>query len=167
MTTIIGIDPGSRHTGYGIICGEGSRVRHLASGTIHVPPRHSLPQRLGFIHSRLGRIIDEWKPVECAVEDVFFSKNARSALVLGQARGAAVLAGINAGLEIFEYSPLQIKQAVVGYGRAEKGQVMQMMKVLLGLRVDLNEHAADALAVAICHWNSRAISRLVRDRKGH
>lgn len=155
MSSILGIDPGSRHTGYGIVLGEGNRMSHLASGAINVPGKLPLPMRLSLIYEKLSEIIREWRPDEFAIENVFFAKNVRSALVLGQARGAAILAGVNAGLEVSEYSALEIKQAVVGYGRADKAQVVQMIKALLKLRTGLNAHAADALAVAICHLNTR------------
>lgn len=166
MACILGIDPGSRHTGYGIVEGQGNRLTHVTSGTINVPTKLSLPNRLGFIREHLAKIIAQWSPDECAVEDVFFAKNVKSALVLGQARGAAVLAGVTAGLEVFEYSALQIKQAVVGYGKADKDQVIQMIRYLLGIRGKLSAHAADALAVSICHLNTRASqTRWYLDRK--
>jgi len=154
MTRILGIDPGSRHTGYGIIEGEGRKICHLASGAINVAGALPLPKRLHLIYQQLDQLIREWHPNQVAVEAVFFAKNVKSALVLGQARGAAILAGVNAGLEVAEYSALEIKQAVVGYGRADKSQVEQMIKVLLQLRCQLNGHAADALAVAVCHLNT-------------
>lgn len=154
-SSILGIDPGSRHTGYGIVEGAGNRMSHVASGVIHVSGKLALPERLSLIYEKLGEIIREQRPDEFAIENVFFAKNVKSALVLGQARGAAILAGVNAGLKICEYSALEIKQAVVGYGRADKAQVVQMMKTLLNLRTELNAHAADALAVAICHLNTR------------
>lgn len=153
---IIGIDPGSRYTGYGVVEGHGSRMRHVVNGVIPLPGGLSLPERLGIIYRELSLIIEDARPSCMAVEDVFLAKNAKSALKLGQARGAAILAGVNAGLPVFEYSALQIKQAVVGYGRADKDQVMDMIRHFFRLPAPLNPNAADALAVALCHLNTAA-----------
>jgi crossover junction endodeoxyribonuclease RuvC len=112
------------------------------------------PGRLKIIYEQLAAVIEQWRPDCMAVENVFFAKNARSALVLGQARGAAILAGVNADLPVYEYSALQVKQAVAGYGRAGKDQVTQMIRYLFGLKEDLNANAADALAIAVCHINT-------------
>jgi len=152
----IGIDPGSRFTGYGIVESEGSRLRHITNGTIRLPAGVAFPERLRIIYEELRTVIEEGKPGSMAVEDVFFAKNVKSALRLGQARGAAILAGVNSGLAVFEYSALEIKQAVVGYGRAGKDQVTEMVQRLFRLNESLNPNAADALAAAICHLNSRA-----------
>lgn len=156
MMRAIGVDPGSRYTGYGIVEAEGSRIRHVVNGTIRLPGHLTLPDRLKIIYQQLSTIIDRHQPGCMAVEDIFFAKNAKSALRLGQARGAAILAGINSGLPVFEYSALQIKQAVVGYGRADKDQVVQMIQFLFGLADPLNPNAADALAAAVCHLNTQA-----------
>ena len=156
MIKAIGIDPGSRYTGYGVLEGDGNRVRHIANGTIRIPAHLPFPERLRIIYEQLRSIIEESHPAHMAVEDVFIAKNVKSALKLGQARGAAILAGVNAGLEVHEYSPLQVKQAVVGYGRAGKDQVTQMIRYLFGLKEPLNPNAADALAVALCHLNTHA-----------
>lgn len=153
---IIGIDPGSRVTGYGIVEGDGRRMSCIASGIISLPGHLPLWERIGIIYTRLGTIIGENRPSCMAVEDVFLAKNVNSALKLGQARGAAVLAGVNAGLTIHEYSALQIKQAVVGYGKAAKDQVEEMIRFFFGLKDRLNPNASDALAVAVCHLNTGA-----------
>ena len=151
---ILGIDPGSRATGYGLIEKEGNRLIHIDNGVIRPPANAELPERLLSIFSNLNTIINEYSPQYSAIEQVFMSKNAQSALKLGQARGAALLAMAGAGLEIGEYSPMQVKSAVVGYGRAAKSQVQQMVKALLNLPEIAQEDASDALAVAICHAHS-------------
>ena len=156
MLRTLGIDPGSRHTGYGIIQGDARNLQHIAHGTIQVPVHMGHPQRLGVIYQQLIAIIEEYQPESMATEDVFFAKNVKSALRLGQARGAALLAGVNAGLSVCEYSPLEIKQAVVGYGRASKEQVSEMIRTLLRVKTPIDAHAADALAVALCHLNMEA-----------
>lgn len=136
--------------------GDGSRLRHVDNGTIRVPTRYRFPDRLKYIYDQLSLIIGRFQPENMAVEDVFFAKNVQSALRLGQARGAAMLAGINAGLSIHEYSALQIKQAVVGYGRAGKDQIVRMICHLCRLKESMDPNAADALAAAICHLNIRS-----------
>jgi len=156
MVRAIGIDPGSRFTGYGVVEGDGNRLVHIANGTIRLSSQVPFPERLKTIYQRLITIIDEQGPVCMAIEDVFFAKNVKSALRLGQARGAAILAGVNANLEVYEYSALQIKQAVVGYGKADKEQVSQMIQNLFMLRRKLDPNAADALAAAVCHINTRS-----------
>ncbi len=159
MIRAIGIDPGSRCTGYGIVEGDGTHLRHVANGALRISPGLLFPDRLKIIYGQLMTIIDDNRPECMAVEDVFFAKNVKSALRLGQARGAAILAGVNSGLVVYEYSALQIKQAVVGYGKAGKNQVMEMIRYLFGLRDSIDPNAADALAVAVCHLNTRS-SRL-------
>jgi crossover junction endodeoxyribonuclease RuvC len=156
MIRAIGIDPGSRYTGYGVVEGDGNKLRHVLNGTIRLPGDLAFPDRLKLIYQELQSVVAQCQPSCMAVEDVFFAKNVKSALKLGQARGAAMLAGVNAGLPVFEYSALQIKQAVVGYGRATKDQVVQMIQYLFRLHEALNPNAADALAVAICHLNTRS-----------
>jgi len=152
----IGIDPGSRYTGYGIVEGDGSLLRHVSNGIISLSGTLPLPERLGIIYQRLSSLINEARPTCLAIEDVFFAKNVKSALSLGQARGAAILAAVNAGLPVSEYSALQIKQAVAGYGKAGKEQMVKMIQYLFKLNKPLNPNAADALAVAICHLNTQA-----------
>lgn len=157
---ILGIDPGSRITGYGVIRKEGNRLIHIDNGAIFTDSCADFPGRLKRIFEGLDEIIARYSPMVCAVEDLFFSNNVQSALKLGQARGAAIAASVHAGLPVFEYSALQVKQAVVGHGKAEKTQVQQMVKVLLGLPEIAQADASDALAVAICHANSSVLKSL-------
>ena len=148
---IFGIDPGSDRTGYGCVESDGSRHRLIISGAISTAGA-SFPEKLLKIHSGLALLIAECRPDCVAIENLFYSTNARSALKLGHARGVAMLAAVEGGLPVAEYTPAEIKRAVVGYGRAEKHQVQQMVKLLLGLPGLPSPHdAADALAVAICH----------------
>ncbi|MCK8601371.1 crossover junction endodeoxyribonuclease RuvC [Desulfoferrobacter suflitae] len=156
MFRVIGIDPGSRFTGYGVVESSGNQLQHISNGTVCMPARLSFPERLKMIYEELTTVIRDCRPQCMAIEDVFFAKNVKSALKLGQARGAAIMAGVNSGLPIYEYSALQIKQAVVGYGRASKDQVVQMIQYLFRLHGPLNANAADALAAAICHLNTCA-----------
>ncbi|MCL4079213.1 crossover junction endodeoxyribonuclease RuvC [Coriobacteriia bacterium Es71-Z0120] len=153
---ILGIDPGLANTGWGVVEQTGSRLRCLAYGCVSTEPTDDLPQRLAQIHQRLMAVIDRYAPSECAVESVYFGSNARSALATGQARGVALLALAEKGLRLGEYSPAQIKDAVVGVGSADKRQVAYMVRVLLGLDHEpAPDHAADALAAAICHAHAR------------
>lgn len=158
---ILGIDPGTGITGYGIIDVEGNRLRHVDNGIIRTRSSDSLPFRLKAIYDGLTAILREFSPQAVAVEQVFLAKNPQSALTLGHARGTAVLSAINLDLEVHEYSALQVKSAVVGYGHAAKPQVQQMVKVLLNLPEVAQEDAADALAVAICHANSRTLRQAI------
>ena len=162
---IFGIDPGSERTGYGCIATDGRRHRLLACGTIAAPARSAFPERLHVIHSQLAALLAEHRPDCVAIENIFHARNVRSALKLGHARGVALLAASAAGIAIVEYSPAEIKRAVVGFGRAEKPQVAQMVKLLLGLDAPPSPHdAADAVAVAICHIHSSqgAVANAVR-----
>jgi crossover junction endodeoxyribonuclease RuvC len=157
---IFGIDPGSERTGYGCVETNGSRQRMVSSGTISSPAGAPFPEKLLNIHSRLVLVLAECRPDCVAIENLFHATNVRSALKLGHARGVAMLAAVEAGLPVVEYTPAEIKRAVVGYGRAEKHQVQQMVKMLLGLKAVPSPHdAADALAVAICHINSMLPAR--------
>ena len=151
---ILGIDPGSRFTGFGIIEVNGDRVTPVHQGVIKAGTGE-FPQRLGIIFSGIKDLIEEYAPDEMAIETVFVSKNAGSALKLGQARGAAVCAAISLGLPVAEYSPRSVKQAVVGRGSADKVQVQHMITVLLRLKERPSEDAADALAVALCHHHTQ------------
>jgi crossover junction endodeoxyribonuclease RuvC len=151
---ILGIDPGSRATGYGCISHEGSRLRFLGAGVIRLPADMSFARRLERLYAGLAEVISALRPTVSAVEDVFHAVNARSALRLGHARGAAILAAVHADVPVYEYTPLQVKKAVVGYGKAEKAQVQDMVKLLLNLPQRPAQDAADALAVAICHAHS-------------
>jgi len=149
---IFGIDPGSERTGYGCVDTDLTRHRILVCGAISVPASAGFPDRLLHIHQRLSTLMREHRPDCVAIENLFHAANVRSALKLGHARGVAMLAAVEAGVPIVEYTPAEIKRAVVGYGRAEKTQVQQMIKVLLKLQEPPEPHdAADALAVAICH----------------
>ena len=155
---ILGVDPGSRATGYGLIEQQGNRLIHLDNGAIFTESQEALANRLQCIYQQLSRLIETYRPDAVAVEQVFMARNPASALKLGHARGVALLAGINAGLPVYEYSALQVKSAVVGYGRAGKNQVQQMTRTLLNLTEIAQEDAADALAVAICHAHSRHLT---------
>ncbi|NVN98679.1 MAG: crossover junction endodeoxyribonuclease RuvC [Geobacteraceae bacterium] len=157
---ILGIDPGSRITGYGIIRKQGNRLLHIDNGAIFTENAVDFPGRLKRIFDGLTEVIEKYPPDAVAIEDMFFANNAQSALKLGQARGAAIVAGVNAGLPVFEYTALQVKQSVVGHGKAAKEQVQQMVKVLLGLPEIAQADASDALAVAICHANSSLLKSL-------
>jgi crossover junction endodeoxyribonuclease RuvC len=149
---IFGIDPGSVRTGYGCVESDGSRHRLVACGAIAAPARLAFPQRLLTIHTELRRLIEACQPEAVAIEALFHAVNARSALQLGHARGVALLAASQAGLPVAEYPPAEVKRAVVGYGRAEKLQVQQMVRLLLGVdAIPGPLDASDALAVAICH----------------
>jgi crossover junction endodeoxyribonuclease RuvC len=147
---ILGIDPGSRITGFGLIDNQASRIDYIDSGHIKVSG-DSLPQRLGFIFAAIDDVIRKHQAQQMSIENVFMARNADSALKLGQARGAAICAAHQAGLEIAEYAPREIKQSIVGSGAASKEQVQHMVKRLLGIRQDLQADEADGLAIAICH----------------
>jgi crossover junction endodeoxyribonuclease RuvC len=155
---VLGVDCGTEYTGFGIVeLGQDDSLVCLTCGAIKLSPREPLPHRLAIIFERLGAIIQEHHPDTVAIEDVFYALNVKSALKLGQVRGVAMLAASAAGLEVSEYSPLSIKSAVVGYGRAEKPQVQLMVTRLLKLsEVPEPADAADALAIAVCHLHTYA-----------
>ncbi|MFN3401389.1 MAG: crossover junction endodeoxyribonuclease RuvC [Ferrovibrio sp.] len=158
---IIGLDPGLRATGWGIIHAEGNRLSHVAHGTIRSNPDDELAYRLRSLHDALMELLQEWQPQAAAVEETFVNKNPASTLKLGQARGVVLLAPALAGLPVAEYAPTMIKKAVVGTGAADKDQVHAMVKRLLpGCNVT-GADAADALAVAICHAHNAATARRV------
>ncbi len=154
MSLILGIDPGSRRTGFGVIHHIGSTVEYISSGVIRIP-NVALPERLNIIFDSLGEIIHKHSPQEMAIENVFMAKSAGSALKLGQARGAAIVTATHANVPVFEYEARKIKQSVVGTGAATKTQVLHMVKALLHLTGDPAEDAADALAVALCHAHTQ------------
>jgi crossover junction endodeoxyribonuclease RuvC len=173
----LGIDPGTAIMGYGLVesgaldsmglkqghASAGEDLRLVEYGALRTPANTPLSIRLPMLYTGLMDLLKEHKPDAVAVEELFFSKNARTALSVGHARGVAILAAAHAGLEIAEYTPLQVKQAVVGYGRAEKEQVQSMVKLLLHMdHVPQPDDAADALAVAICHIHSRAYEERIR-----
>ena len=151
---ILGIDPGLRTTGFGVIEKHGSKLRYIASGTIKTASEGALPPRLKIILQGVSEIIATYRPDCAAIEKVFVNVNPQSTLLLGQARGAAICALVNADLEVAEYTALQLKQAVTGHGKAAKEQVQEMVARLLCLPGLPGSDAADALGVAICHANS-------------
>lgn len=155
MAIILGIDPGSRITGYGLINSVGNKLEYIDCGCIKTS-RDSLPERLKIIYSEICQLIEEYSPQQAAIEEVFMGKNAASALKLGQARGSAMVACLSQDLPVAEYSARKVKQAVVGAGGADKLQVQHMVKALLSISDTIAEDAADALAVAICHANTEA-----------
>ena len=154
MSLILGIDPGSRKTGFGIIEHGGSSSAYVTSGVIRLP-QGDLPERLRIIFESVAELVDTHCPQELAIEQVFLAKSAGSALKLGQARGAAIVACASRSMAVSEYSARQIKQSVVGTGAADKAQVQHMVKVLLKLPAVPQEDAADALAAALCHAHTR------------
>jgi crossover junction endodeoxyribonuclease RuvC len=154
MERILGIDPGSRVTGYGIIDSDRGNLIFVACGVVKTTPNYPFANRLNEIFDGINEVIQIHDPEVAAVEEVFLSQNPGTALKLGQARGVAVVAAMQNGLSVSDYSPRKIKQAVVGYGQAEKEQVQHMVRVLLNLKGMPSNDAADALAVAICHANS-------------
>jgi crossover junction endodeoxyribonuclease RuvC len=158
---ILGIDPGSRVTGYAVIDSDGNRSIHIESGCIRLSGDAEMSFRLGEIFQSISSIIQRCCPTELAIEDIFMSKNASSALKLGQARGAAICAAVTNGLNVSEYAPRAVKQAVVGTGGADKEQVRHMVKMLLQLDQELAADQSDALAVALAHAHSAGMeSRL-------
>ncbi len=152
---IIGIDPGLRRTGWGIIASEGSRLSHIANGTLKTEAAADLSERLLQIHTQLSAVLAEWTPDEAAVEETFVNKDARATLKLGQARGIALLVPASAGLLVAEYAPNMVKKSVVGAGHAHKDQIGAMVNILLPRCTPDSADAADALAVAITHAHHR------------
>ncbi|BCS53015.1 crossover junction endodeoxyribonuclease RuvC [Geobacter sp. SVR] len=163
---VLGIDPGSRITGYGIVEKQGNSLVHVDNGAIFTDCAADFPGRLKRVFDGLCAVIEEYRPDQVAVENVFFATNAQSALKLGQARGAAIVAAVHAGLPVAEYTALQVKQAVVGHGRAQKNQVQKMLKALLGLPEVAQADASDALAVAVCHINSHGLVQAIAPAAG-
>ncbi|PKM11866.1 MAG: crossover junction endodeoxyribonuclease RuvC [Gammaproteobacteria bacterium HGW-Gammaproteobacteria-3] len=161
MTRILGIDPGSRITGYGVIDYSAAGARYIASGIIRVQADY-FPDRLKEIYQSLTAVVEMYRPEQMAIEQVFMHKNAASALKLGQARGAAICAMQSADLPVFEYAARQIKQALVGKGGAEKNQVQHMVKILLSLQGELQVDAGDALGVCLCHAHYQQTERRLR-----
>lgn len=154
MERILGIDPGSRITGYGVIEVTRGQLRFVSCGVIKTTPRYPFAHRLNEIFDGINEVVQLHGPEVAAVEDIFLATNPRSALKLGQARGAAIVAAMQNGLTVRDYGAKMIKRAVVGYGQAEKIQVQHMVRILLGLSAAPSADAADALAVAICHANT-------------
>jgi len=159
---VLGIDPGTAITGWGVVSKDADDLHLVDYGTIDTSKNTPLAQRLQTIHRDLGEIISRHRPSAVAVEKLFFSKNVRTALSVGQARGVVLLAVAEAGIPVHEYTPLEVKQSVVGYGRASKDQVQQLVKILLRLdSVPQPDDAADAIAVAICHIHSAQLKAIL------
>jgi crossover junction endodeoxyribonuclease RuvC len=159
---VLGIDPGTAITGWGVVGKEGNELTLIDYGTVRTSQDSPMPQRLQTIYGELGQVISTHQPTSVAVEQLFFSKNVRTAMVVGQARGVALLAVADAGVPLHEYTPLEVKQSVVGYGKATKEQVQKLVQMLLGLDfVPQPDDAADAIAVAICHLHSERLERLL------
>ncbi len=150
---VLGIDPGSLSTGYGVVLKSGGSLTHLCHGVVRPDPGSTLPERLLAISEGIKGVIEEFRPDVAAIETIFFGKNVKSAITLGHARGASMLSAASFGLEVFEYDPRTIKLAVTGYGNATKDQVQRMVKALLKTPEIAGPDAADALATAICHIN--------------
>jgi crossover junction endodeoxyribonuclease RuvC len=164
---ILGIDPGIALTGFGVVDKDGGRIRHGGYGHISTESGTPIPERLKVLYDNMSDIMEEYRPDVMAVEELFFNKNAKTAIVAAQARGVIILSAVNSGVRVVEYTPLQVKQAVIGYGRASKQQVQFMVKELLRLKeVPRPDDTADALAIAICHAHSMdAADIMERNRK--
>lgn len=161
---ILGIDPGYAILGYGIVDLVGNKFKVVDYGAVTTEAGMEMPDRLKVLYNSLMELIARYEPAVASVEELFFNTNAKTAILVGQARGVAVLACANSGLEIEEYTPLQIKQALVGYGRAEKKQVQQMVKTILNLKeVPKPDDTADALAAAVCHGHSAGSRSRLKD----
>ena len=150
---VLGIDPGSKITGYGLVEKRDEEMICIQAGTISLSGNPPFYERIHNIFSSVMEIMDRYRPQEMAIEDVFFAKNVKSALKIGHARGAVLIAAVQSGVRIFEYTPLEIKKSVVGYGRATKEQVRDMVRMILNLKTMPNLDTSDALATAICHLN--------------
>lgn len=160
---IMGIDPGIAILGYGVLQFDSNRYKLIDCGAVTTSSELSMPKRLTYIFENLNHLLELYTPDAFAIEELFFNKNIKTALTVGHARGVAILAASNLNIPIFEYTPLQVKQAIVGYGRADKKQMQQMVKLLLNLKeTPKPDDVADALAVAICHGSSSRFSDLFR-----
>jgi len=161
---ILGIDPGTAITGYGLVREDDGTLTLVDCGVITTPASQSLPARLQILYQCLADVVHAHRPTAAAVEELFFSRNVRTALSVGHARGVALLALADAGLPIFEYKPLEVKQAIAGYGGADKQQVQEMVRMLLRLNhVPQPDDAADAIAVAVCHIHSARMMALIAE----
>ena len=159
---VIGLDPGLATTGYALVRGQGERLETVDYGVIRTPPRVPLPDRLLMLHDQLDELLQRYGPTVAGVEELFFSANAQTAMMVGQARGVLLLTLAQAGIDIAEYKPMQVKQAVTGYGGADKLQVQEMVRMLLGLdELPRPDDAADALAICICHHHSAQLRTLL------
>ena len=160
---VLGVDPGSRFTGYGVVKSTGNHLKYIASGVIKSDPKNDFPIRLKTIYDGLTEVIKEFSPDECSLENIFYCKNVSSALKLGHTRGAIMVAAANGGVAIHEYSPTQIKQAVTGHGHAAKEQVHAMVSMILNIKGLIKQlDISDALAAAICHINSSNFKRALK-----
>ncbi len=156
---ILGIDPGTATMGWGVIRQEGNRLSYLQHGAVTTPSQWEMPRRLGRLFDGVTELVKGYRPETVAVEELFFNTNVTTAITVGQARGVVLLAAYRAGIEVAEYTPLQVKQAITSYGRAEKRQVQEMVRSLLRLReIPKPDDAADGLAIAVCHAFSSRIS---------
>jgi len=161
---ILGIDPGVAITGYGVISYQGNKFKVIEYGAVLTEAKTELPQRLLKINDDITAIIQRFNPQVVAIEELFFNTNIKTAITVAHGRGAAIISAAKQNLPVYEYTPLQVKQAVVGYGRADKKQIQQMVKILLGLdEVPKPDDVADALAVAICHAHSSAFINKIKD----
>lgn len=161
---VLGIDPGLATTGYGLVAGDGQTLEAVAYGVLRTPAKTPIAERLVILHDELTALLDRYRPNVVAMEELFFSTNARTAMTVGEARGVLLLTVAQAGLPICEYTPLQIKQAITGYGQADKHQVQEMVRLLLSLpEIPRPDDAADGLAVSICHHHSARLSRLMAE----
>lgn len=164
---VLGVDPGSRVTGFGLVEKRGNRMVCVHAGIIRPEKTVCFQEKLHLLFQSLVAIIQEFQPSEMAIEDIFYAKNVKSALKLGHARGALLIAAAHCGVGIFEYTPLEIKKSVVGYGRGTKEQVQYMMKMILGIRGDLHLDATDALAAAVCHLNTSSFRAAAHHAGGY
>ena len=152
---ILGIDPGIAIVGYGVVDKEGNSYKTIAYDAVTTRAHTPLPERLEKVYQGINEIIKTYKPDAMSIEELFFNNNAKTALTVGQARGVIILAAVQNNIPVYEYTPLQVKQALTGYGRASKSQIQQMMKSMLGLsEIPKPDDVADALAIAVCHGNS-------------
>jgi crossover junction endodeoxyribonuclease RuvC len=156
---VLGVDPGSKITGYGLIKKDNNSLTCIDAGTISSSDKAPFYRKIHNIFRSMVEIMERYQPDEMAIEDVFFAKNVKSSLKLGHARGAALIAAVDCDVKIFEYTPLEIKKSVVGYGRATKDQIRAMVKVILNLKKQLGPDSSDALAAAICHLNWKRFER--------
>jgi len=163
---IVGVDPGLADSGYGVIEEINNTLRSVEYSCISTSKDTPFPERLRFIYDEFARALDEFKPEACAIEALYFAKNAKSAFQVGHARGVFILCASLAGIPVYEYTPIQVKQALAGTGRAEKSQLQYMVKILLKLEEPPTpDHASDALAVAICHANSSRMRALIGNER--
>ena len=157
MRSVLGIDPGTARMGYAVVRQDGSRLNLLSCGVIETTSTSPMPTRLAVLYDALVALIDKFEPTELAVEELFFNRNVQSALSVGQARGVALLAAAHRRLPVYDYTPLQVKESVTGFGRARKEQIQEMVRVLLDLKsVPQPDDAADAAAIGVCHLHSAA-----------